>query len=346
MKANKFDQLPPEDQHHIIDLCNKHGYAKVVGILAQPRPDGMALNTSTSALCRFYTQWNPVNQQARLMEQLGKSLRVCRQATPLASLTGVLAILENNVLKQLHDGKAAADLEKEINIMTRVHRAFISEETLNHKRGPFDSRSTYFKHVELQAGELTDDDFDHNDRPREDGRHIQPADDTTPEDLDIEDVDCFKGQQNANSELPLNAETYKKHIEYRRPLPEQELLQAVRHQTGVRPSPGAAMSVNADTVPTTSTSDLATALNPQITNATPRSADSLVRQKTNSHPQPPTKNPQPDKNVLTFPNPVTEIINSLPDLGSSAKIPSRTPVIPQIPHFYQNGIPPISIKRT
>jgi hypothetical protein len=334
MKANKFDQLSPEDQHHIIDLCNKHGYAKVVGILAQPRPEGMALNTSTSALCRFYTQWNPVNQQARLMEQLGKSLRVCRQATPLASLTGVLAILENNVLKQLQDGRAAADLEKEINIMTRVHRALISEETLNHKRGPFDSRSTYFKHVELQAGELTDNDFDYNDRPREDGRHIQPADDTTPEDLDIEDVDCFKGQQNANSELPLNAETYKKHIEYRRPLPcPVAQTSPSAGSSGVSPHSGPRLCEPQH-------SGRANAATP--TTPTPWSADSPVRQKTNSHPQPPT----PDKNVLTFPNPVTEIINSLPDLGSSAKIPSRTPVIPQIPHFYQNGIPPITANKS
>ena len=85
MKANKFDQLSPEDQHHIIDLCNHNTYPKVVQILAQPRPEGLALNTSVPALCRFYTSWNPINQQAKLMEQLGKSLRVCRQATPLAA---------------------------------------------------------------------------------------------------------------------------------------------------------------------------------------------------------------------------------------------------------------------
>src|SRR4051794_9045819 len=107
MKANKFDQLSPEDQHHIIHLCNHNTYPKVVEMLAKPRPEGLALNTSVSAVCRFYTSWNPINQQAKLMEQLGKSPRVCRQATPLASPTGVLAILENNVLQQLSDGKSA-----------------------------------------------------------------------------------------------------------------------------------------------------------------------------------------------------------------------------------------------
>ena len=71
-----------------------------------------------------------------------------------------IAILENNVLKHLSDGKSPELLEKEINLMTRVHRSFISEETRNHKRGQFDSRADYFKHVDLQASELIDDDFD------------------------------------------------------------------------------------------------------------------------------------------------------------------------------------------
>jgi hypothetical protein len=272
----------------------------------------LALNTSVSAVCRFYTSWNPINQQAKLMEQLGKSLRVCRQATPLASLTGVLAILENNVLKQLSDGKSAELLEKEINLMTRVHRSFISEETLNHKRGQFDSRRDYFKHVDLQANDLIDDDFDYNDRPREDGLRIQAMDPTTPEDHDIDDLACFKGQQVSGFHVPLNAETYKRHIENKRPLPHIELLQAARQQN----------STSRGDETHSSSHEPATAQSPQSNTETiePRSADSPVRSNQTQ------LNPQPSATV-------TEIVNSLYPPENSGKIPSKLPVIPQIPHF-------------
>src|SRR5436190_7060482 len=323
MKSNKFDHLPPEDQHHIIDLCNQHEYKKVVNILAQPRPDGLAINTSVPALCRFYTSWNPLNQQAKLMEQLGKSLRVCRHATPLASLTGIVAILENNVLKQLSEGKDAVDLEKQINIMTRVHRAFISEETLNHKRGPFDSRSTYFKHADLQATELTDDDFDYNDRPREDGGDIQPMDDTTPEDYDIEDLALFKGAQSRDLHVPLNAETYKKHIEYRRPLSSgtetSDLLKALVASQG-HPSVPKPTPQEPQPAPSAKTHEKIPAI-PQIppnSGARPSSGtENNVNENLND--------------VLTFPDPVTDIINSVYGPGPSGKIPAKAPAIPQIP---------------
>ena len=201
-------------------------YPKAVEILAKPRPEGLALNTSVRALCRFYTSWNPINQQAKLMEQLGKSLRVCRQATPLASLTGVLAILENNVLKQLSDGKPAEDLEKQINIMTRVHRAFITEESLNHKRGQFDSRADYFKHIQYISGEH-EFDFARNDLPEKPIGY--PAPDTySDEDQDIEDLAAFTQNQVPKFHVPLNAETYERHIEQKRPLPNQVLLEAVQ----------------------------------------------------------------------------------------------------------------------
>ena len=308
MKTNKFDQLSPEDQHHIIDLCNRNTYPKAVELLAKPRPEGLALNTSVSALCRFFTTWNPINQQAKLMEQLGKSLRVCRQATPVASLTGVLAILENNLLKQLSDGKPAEDLEKQINLMTRVHRAFITEESLNHKRGHFNSRADYFKHIQYISGEH-DFDFARNDLPEKPVGYPSP-DTYSPEDEDIEDLAAFTHNQVPKFHVPLNAENYKHYIEHRRPLPHIQMLEAakaIREQNSksaaLAPAPGA------DEI------DSPEPARASFTPSQPRSADSLVRSN------------------QTQPNPVTEILDSLCAPGNSGKIPSKTPVIPQIPLF-------------
>jgi hypothetical protein len=240
------------------------------------------------------------------MEQLGKSLRVCRQATPLASLTGVLAILENNLLKQLSDGKPAEDLEKQINLMTRVHRAFITEESLNHKRGHFNSRADYFKHIQNISGEH-DFDFAHNDLPEKPIGYPSP-DTYSPEDEDIEDLAAFTQNQVPKFHVPLNAETYERHIEQKRPLPNQVLLEAAK----------AVLQQNRR-----SRGDETHSSSPETKTPTAAPANT------------PIPNAQPG--ILHFPNPVTEILDSLCAPGNSRKNPSKTPVIPQIPLFSGAG---------
>ena len=151
MKTNKLEALPPDSQDFIITLCEAHPYKEVVQILALPKPDGLAIHTSVSALCRFYAAHNPKADEARLAEQLGKSLRQRRQSTPCAALTGILAIIENHILLELHRGKAIADLEPLIKLMTRLHRNYLAEEKFNHNRTQSESEADFLKQLRQEA---------------------------------------------------------------------------------------------------------------------------------------------------------------------------------------------------
>jgi hypothetical protein len=149
MKLNTFASLSIADQRYIIALCQNNTYSDVVAILARPKPEGLAFLTTVEALCRFYTDFNPLAIEARLAEQLGKTLRIQRQATPGAALTGILAVIENQVLLQLNRGTAPLDLEPTIKLMIRVHRAYIAEETLYRKCKHWEHKTDYFNHEEL-----------------------------------------------------------------------------------------------------------------------------------------------------------------------------------------------------
>ena len=217
MKTNKLEALPGEIKSLIITLCEVHPYKKVVEILARPKPDGLAINTSASALCRFYSAHHPGADDARLAEQLGKSLRIRRQSTPAAALTGILATLENHILLELSRGKAIADLESTIKLMTRVHRNYLAEEKFNHKRGTFHTRADYLKHLELEADRASQNDFDYNDA--QDQTTIQPPDPTTIEDVEIQQIKKMKHDaQTQQMDISLNKQTWTTHIENKIPL--------------------------------------------------------------------------------------------------------------------------------
>jgi hypothetical protein len=320
MKMNKFEQLSPEDRQRIFALCENHPYEKVVTLLAKPRPEGLALNTSVAALCRFYTVWNPLASQTRLAGQLGKTIRIRRQSTPAAVLTGVLAVLENHLLLELNRGKAILDLEKQINLMTRVHRAYISEETLNHKRGAFNSRADYFKHLEQISGDDTDHEFDFNDDPAESGK-IQEVDPTTDEDLEIEKIDNFFGGQTFSTRLPLNQNTYREHIEYLRPIIKpptlQELMNSKRQGQTTPSTPAPAPSPAGKTIGSTVPSGASPDKHP--TTAASKSAP------------PPARSQSPASPVLTFPNPFGKLVELTPSAEIFRQNPPKSPAIPHFP---------------
>ena len=56
-KRSKFSSLSPEDQQKT--FSRKHTYEQMVEIIGKPRPEGLALKTSVTALCRFNVHNNP-----------------------------------------------------------------------------------------------------------------------------------------------------------------------------------------------------------------------------------------------------------------------------------------------
>src|SRR5947209_1258634 len=92
-----FKSLPPEDQKQILDLCANHTYDEVLEILARPRPEGLQLKTSYSALCRFNCSHNADVRQATVLDQAAASLQYLRQRGSGSFRTGILTILESRI---------------------------------------------------------------------------------------------------------------------------------------------------------------------------------------------------------------------------------------------------------
>lgn len=100
-RKNGLNSLSLEDRDFVIKLCQEHTYRDVVILLAEPRPAGLALRTSSSALCRFYTLWHPALY----------ALNVDRQTTAAIAdtpdddvLRATLILIQINVFRSLHRG--------------------------------------------------------------------------------------------------------------------------------------------------------------------------------------------------------------------------------------------------
>src|SRR5690349_12372537 len=125
---SKFKALSPQDQDHIFELCQNNTFEKVVEILEKPRPEGLALKTSYSALRRFYLQYNPHVQAAKILDQYAHGLRIQHQASEGSLSSAILLHIESRVLEALKNGKPIADLHSEIKTMLNVQKAFITME--------------------------------------------------------------------------------------------------------------------------------------------------------------------------------------------------------------------------
>jgi hypothetical protein len=61
-----LDRLPPNDQRLILNLLNEHTYEETRAILRSPRPLGLSINPSLSALHGFYYRWRNNDLAERL----------------------------------------------------------------------------------------------------------------------------------------------------------------------------------------------------------------------------------------------------------------------------------------
>src|SRR4051812_49691349 len=91
---SKLRNLSPQDQQYVLDLCQDRRYEDVVPILAQPRPVGLAIKTSVSALCRFYNQVNPLGLRADVTSQLADGLQLRQHLSGAAFDEAILTIVQ------------------------------------------------------------------------------------------------------------------------------------------------------------------------------------------------------------------------------------------------------------
>jgi hypothetical protein len=121
-KRNKLRSLPREDQQRIIALCDKHTYEQVKILLAKPRPQGLALQTSASALCRFNSLHNPSSCDFDQLIQLTAELAESTLPAQGTLIPGIASLVERQVFTALSHGESLTALLPEFRLMRNLHR--------------------------------------------------------------------------------------------------------------------------------------------------------------------------------------------------------------------------------
>ncbi|MGZ8901423.1 MAG: hypothetical protein ACXW3Z_15135 [Limisphaerales bacterium] len=125
---SKFALLPAEDQKRIIDLCDQHTYHEALDIIAQPRPEGLQLQSSYGALVRFYASYSKQARTAHLLGQSARTVQLTRQAHPGALRGAILTMVESRIYEALRRDVPVSELSTEFAILKDFHKGFLSEE--------------------------------------------------------------------------------------------------------------------------------------------------------------------------------------------------------------------------
>jgi hypothetical protein len=132
---SQFRQLPPEDQQRIIELCAQHPYEKAAEILARPRPEGLQLKTSKSALCRFNKVWSKEAEKIATLNQLATTLQIHRHESGAALQAGILSLVESYIFQKLSDGTPPAELKTDFAILKDLTKNFLAAEKFRRETG-------------------------------------------------------------------------------------------------------------------------------------------------------------------------------------------------------------------
>ncbi len=129
----------------MLDLCANHTYDEALEIIARPRPEGLQLKTSYSALCRFYCSHSAEAREAAVLDQAAASLQFIRQKSSGSLRTAILATVENRIFAALRSGKTVAELKDDFAALKDLHKGFLAEEKW--RRDPeVDAREEYSIH--------------------------------------------------------------------------------------------------------------------------------------------------------------------------------------------------------
>jgi hypothetical protein len=182
-----FKALPPEEQQKIIDLCNRHTYHEVLAILAKPRPEGLQIETSYSALCRFYCAYNEAARKAKILNQAASSLQFVRQDGQGSFRSAVLATLEVRIFEALQKGVPISELKDDFAVLKDFHKGFMVEEKWRHEPKVEAEKEARLHHV--CNGNHSHYDFlplDESGRPTEPAP-LSPGDIAVINQLEVED---------------------------------------------------------------------------------------------------------------------------------------------------------------
>jgi hypothetical protein len=146
---SKLQNLSPEDQQYILDLCQDRRYEDVVPLLAQPRPVGLSIKTSVSALCRFYNRVNPLGLRAEITGQLADGLQIRQDLSGPAFNSALLTLVQVHLLDSLKNGKSVEELQSSFRTLHNLQRNCLAFEKL--RAGTDDQIAAIHQHDEAIA---------------------------------------------------------------------------------------------------------------------------------------------------------------------------------------------------
>ena len=154
---NQFAALPEADRKFILELCSAHTYDEAAEILRKPRAEGgLSINTSASALCRFFTNSQPQLDHA-LLAQLAAAANIRHEQQNNAFIGAIRATVQARVFENLRNGRALADMEKDFRLLRTIESLYLADakfRVYNTKT----VRASYTEHIK-QCAEAPETDF-------------------------------------------------------------------------------------------------------------------------------------------------------------------------------------------
>jgi hypothetical protein len=147
---NKFATLSVQDKDFIIKLCDEHGYEKAVELLYQERPVGLCFLTSRSALQRFYVSWHPDTAETLQTARYAQALQIRHQAADSPFIEGMLALVQNKILKSLKNDRPLCEMTADFRIFKTLHKAFLEEDS-RRRDNPRSLKSAYMSYLNEQS---------------------------------------------------------------------------------------------------------------------------------------------------------------------------------------------------
>jgi hypothetical protein len=204
---NQFATLSDQDKNFIIKLCDEHGYEKAADLLYEQRPVGLCLITSRSALQRFYASHHPNTAETLQSAQYAQALQIRHQAADGAFIEGMLALVQNKILKSLKNDRPLTEMTADFRIFKTLHKAFLEEEE-RRRQNPRGLKTAYNAYLKEQACD-PDCDFIRADLENDPGAEgIDPdkfGDSITDEEMDICMAKVRFEQEEARREAAMRA---------------------------------------------------------------------------------------------------------------------------------------------
>ena len=121
-KNCKFYALSTEDRQQILRWCDQHSYERAVELAAKPRPEGLGLQTSISAVQRFYATYTPLAYTTDVVNQLAQVLQGRAQIHGDSFRNAILHTVETFIIQGLMAGKELTELNSHFRVMFNLHR--------------------------------------------------------------------------------------------------------------------------------------------------------------------------------------------------------------------------------